>query len=246
LYRAAGLAERQKDLDAARALSQESLDLARAIGDAHAIGKSLLGLGIVEGDVGNFELSEALQREALSVFSKAESEREVREVLGMLGFLYISHGDYERATSVCERALSMSRTAGDNRGIALAASNLGHAFARQGKTLEALELQREALVLANEMVDLQGTGEILLDIAALAVTSRDYVTAGRLLGAITALAETAEFALMPVEVEWFEESLDKVRGALGRDNSDRTLAEGRSMRLDDVVAYSVEFIDSAV
>jgi predicted ATPase len=243
---ASNLAERQKDLDAARAFAEESVELAQRIGDRDAIGAASLTLGIVEGDAGDFESSERLHREALNAFSEVGNEREVRTTLGMLGFLYISRGDYASARRVCEQALSMSRLANDKRGIALAASNLGHALAREGNAHAALELQREAVVLAWELMDLQGTCEILLDVAALAVAEERYEHGAMLLGGMTALAESGEFALMSVEVEWFEEILDVARNALGPDDLERVLVEGHSLQLDELVTYAVEFIDSSV
>ena len=243
---ASNLAERQGHLDPARVLAEESLELARAIDDADAVGRALARLGIVEGDAGHFERSERLQLEALAVFSKSGNERDARMTLGMLGFLYLANKDYRKARQVCEKALTMSRLAHDKRGVAVAASNLGHALAREGNTREALRLQREALVLSHEIVDLQGAGEILLDVAALAVASQEYETAAKLLGAITELADAADFALTRVEIEWFDEIIDDVRLAVGTDTLDQALVDGRSMRIDEIVACAVEFIDSTV
>jgi len=245
LRAASDLAERQGDLDVARAQAGESLELARAMGDPDAIGAALLSLGIIEGDANNFDLSEALQCEALTVFSAAGNERGVRGTLGMLGFLYNSRGNYSEARTVCERALIMSRAAGDKRGVCVAATNLGHALAREGVIDEALELQREALQLARELFDLQAIGEILLDIAALGIVRRDYEVTGKLLGAIVALAESTEFALMPIEEEWFEGMLADVRREAGSSQLDRMTADGRQVPLDELVAYALEFIDSA-
>ena len=241
---AASLAERQGDIDVARALAEENLVLARSIKDENVIGRALLTLGIVEGDAGNFELSETLQREALSFFSAAGNEREVRMTLGMLGYLYLSRGDYAEARSVCERSLSMSRIAGDKQGIAIAASNLGHALAREGDIREAFPLQREAIVLAHELGDLQGAGETVLDIAALAAAVNAHEKAALLLGALTALAEFAQFSLTTAEDEWFGEIRDDVRDAIGTPNLERALEEGRRMELDELVEHAIEFIDS--
>jgi tetratricopeptide (TPR) repeat protein len=201
-------------------------------------------LATIEGDENNLDAAEELQRQALDVFSASGNEREISQTLGMLGFVYLARGDYAAARDVCERALEMSRAAGDERGILVAASNLGHALARDGEIDRALELQREALLLAREFFDLQGIGEILLDVAWLAVSRSVYDTAGRLLGAIPALAESAEFALVPVEAEWYDEMFDAVRDAIGTEALDRTTAAGRRMGLDELVSYAVAFMDS--
>jgi hypothetical protein len=138
----------------------------------------------------------------------------------------------------------MSRAAADKRGVAIAASNLAHALARQGKSREAIPLQREALLIVQELGDVQAIAEIVLDIAALAISQREYAKAGTFLGAVGALADSAEFALVPVEVEWFDGMIDEARRELGSHELDRATASGGQMAPDDVVACAVEFIDS--
>ena len=112
---AANLAERQGDVEAARAHAAESLEVARAIGDPDAVGDALLKLGIVEADANNHDLAEALQREALNAFEASGNGRQARLTLGMLGFLYMSRGAYSNAGEVCEKAFRMSRAAEDKR-----------------------------------------------------------------------------------------------------------------------------------
>ena len=227
-------------------MAEESLEIARTLDDPDAIGAALLSLGIIECDANNLDLAEALQLDALSVFSASDNESEVRKTLGMLGFLYIARSDYSEAKNVCEKALELSRSAGDKRGTFVAASNLGHVLGKEGRIEEALGLQREALALTQELFDLQGTGEILLDIAKLAIARGRCVDAGTLLGAVGALAESTEFALVSVEIEWFDEMTAVLRRELGGDGLDLATARGRQMPLDDVMTYAVEFIDSSM
>ena len=140
----------------------------------------------------------------------------------------------------------MSRAAGDKRGIAVAASNLGHICAHEGDLRKALQLQREALLLSNELLDLQAFSEVLLDISALAITFGEHETAATLLGAVPALAESAQFALVPTEVNWFDEMLRRLHEALGADGVERASAQGRRLSLEDLAARAVEFIDPRV
>jgi predicted ATPase len=245
LHGASNLAERQGDLETARVHAQESLDLARTIDDPYAIGSALLSLGVIESDANHNDLAEALQREALTVFEASGNEREVRLTLGLLGFLYLSGGHYSAAKNVCEQALTMSRSAGDERGILVAASNLGHALSQEGRLEEALHLQREALVIARKLVDLQAFAEILLDVASLAIALQKHRTAARLLGGIQELAESAEFALVPVEVQWFGEMIAIVRHELGAEDVVVEMDEGHRMSPEDIAAHAIEFIDSA-
>jgi predicted ATPase len=246
LHAAANLAERQGDVEAGRVQARESLGLAHDIGDARAIGKSLLSLGIIEADAGNLELSETLQREALGVFEKSGNEREERETIGMLAFLLIVDGRNSEARELCRRALSLSRAAGDKRGMAVAASNLGHICAGEGDVRDALQLQRQALLLTKELLDLQWLSGVLLEISALAMSFGEYETAATLLGAIPALAESTQFALLPTEADGFDQMLRRLHQELGEGDIDRASARGGRLSLHDLVACALDFIDAKV
>ena len=77
--------------------------------DRWAIGRCWGGrcaaLGLVEGSRENFERSEALQREALAIFSELGNEREIRESLGMLKDPALARGDLVSARAAIEEAL---------------------------------------------------------------------------------------------------------------------------------------------
>ena len=246
LERAANLAIRHRDIDIARGLAEESLELARVMNDADAIGVALLQLGTNEHIAGNYGQAEALEREALGVFGASGNALQVRQTLGLLGNLLFENGKYSEAREVCEEALTMSRAAGDGRNAALAATNLGRVLAHERKIEEALRLQREALLLAHELLDLQLVVGVLLDIAALAVSLGDHESAGVLLTALAALTESIEFALAPADDDFFEEMLTEVHENLDRRVLDEVVDAGRGLPLDDLVAYAVEFIDSNV
>jgi len=246
LERAANLATRQRDVDIARGLGEESLELARLTNDTDAIGVALLQLGTNEHIAGNHGRAEELEREALDVFAASGNARQVRQTLGLLGNLLYQNGKYSEAREVCEEALAKSRAAGDGRNAALAATNLGQVLAHEGDIEEALRLQREALLLAHELLDLQLVVGALLDIGALAVSRGDHGSAGVLLTALAALAESMEFALASADADFFEEMLKEVHENLDRRVLDEAVDKGRRLSLEDLVAYAVEFIDSNV
>ena len=241
---ACDLAKRQGDLDAARMLAEERLELARAIGDLDAVGTALDSLGIIECYAGKFDRGEQLQREAVAVFTASGNDINLRRALGMLGFLLFARGAYAEAREVCQKALTMSRAAGDRRGIGIAASHLGNVLGHEGSFDEALLLQREALLMAEELHDAQATGAVLLDVAVLAIALQAYEAAGEMLGAVGGLAESNEFALLSIQTESFDETLQALRQQFGSDQLDRIIARGRQRRLDELVEYAVAFIDS--
>jgi tetratricopeptide (TPR) repeat protein len=178
------------------------------------------------------------------VFTASANDFKLRPALGMLGFTLFARGAYVEAREVCQDALTRSREAGDIRGVGIAASHLGNVLAREGRLDEALLLQREALLMAQELHDLQATGAVLLDIAVLATSLQDYESAAEMLGAVAGLAESNEFALLSVQVDSFDDALEALRQQFGGDELDRITARGRQMQLDEVVNRVAELIAS--
>jgi predicted ATPase len=241
---ASHLAQRQDDLEAGRFLAEERLELARALGDSDAIGAALAGLGAIECYAGNLDRGEELQREAVAAFTASANDVELCHALGMLGFTLFARGAYAEAKEVCQEALSLARRAGDRRGVGIAASHLGDVLAHEGSFDEALLLQGEALLMAQELHDVQATGAMLLDIAVLSTSLQDYESAGEMLGAVGGLAESSEFALLSFQVDSFDETLEVLRRQFGEDELDRITARGRRMPLDEIVNRVVDFIDA--
>lgn len=241
---ASNLAERQGDLDAARRYATEGLELARVNHDLAGEANALAALGIIASDAGDAELSESLLLEALQLFERSGNDRDVRFTLGMLGFLYLARRDYAQAEVACGRALALSLAAGDARGTLVAKANLGHVRVRQRNDVEAFALLRDAVVLAEELHEVQGLCETVLDVSALAVEHCAYEAAATLLGAITSIAATTEFELVPVEVEWFEELRDHVYAHLDTEVFDRAWEKGRSLSSHDLAMHALGFLNA--
>jgi predicted ATPase len=243
LRSAASLAELQRDHDAARALAEENLTLARVRRAPEAISDALLLLGVVEGTARNFERAEALEREALDMFVASGDDRQTRAALGLLAWIAIAQGRYAQAQDLCERALRLSREAGDDRGVVLALGNLGHALARQGALDEAFRLQCEAIAIARAQLDLSGVADGLIDVAALALAHRRYDAAAVMFGASSALHEETESVLDVVTEQTYEDGLSQLRREIGADALASGMAVGRRMSLDEVVEFAAASLD---
>ena len=98
--------------------------------------------------------------------------------------------------------------------------------------------------MAEELHDTQATGAVLLDVSVLAIALQAYEAAGEMLGAAARLAESNEFALLSLQIESFDETIQVLRQQFGGDELDRIIARGRQRPLDEMVEYAVAFIDS--
>ena len=243
---AASLAERQRDHNDARILAEESLQIARALGDPGATAEALLMLGVVEGSSSDFARAESLEREALAVFRAIGDDRRVRATLGLLAWVAMAQGSHEAAQDLCEEALQLSREAGDDRGVVLALGNLGAALSEQGKFEEALPFHGEALSASYDQRDLGGVADGLVEIAAAAFKLHRYEVAGAMLGASDRLREETESSADLLTEDQQHETLEALRVEIGSDALASAIERGRGMQLDETVAEAIEFIDSNV
>jgi tetratricopeptide (TPR) repeat protein len=246
LQRAASLAHMQEDLQPAQAFAEESLALARSIGDAEGIGRALVILGFVAGSARDYDRCEAALREAVAAFSRSANEREATFTLHMLGYFALARRDYSQARSVIEDALARSRRGGDPIGIVTGTGNLAAVLREEGRIREALPLFRESLLLAHELLDLVRVLENLWDVAAAMASQQDHEGAAVILGGAEALRESIGLGLETAQHETHEVTVSTLRRELDADRLGRCWAEGRAMTPDELVAFTVEWIDSTL
>ena len=112
----------------------------------------------------------ALKRELGDVIAVSDS-------LNNVGWDALVTGDFDRAAAYLEEALAIARELRDTFRMSLALGNLGHVAALRERYAEALELNREVLLLCIRRGDLRGGVETLLSLAAtLAGLGRDELS----------------------------------------------------------------------
>jgi tetratricopeptide (TPR) repeat protein len=215
------------------------------MGDPETIGGSLTLLGVVASYRRDLETAESLWREALAVFTESGNDRDARQILGFLGWLAIARGDYASARSAIEKSLALSRDAGDRAGIVLNIGNLAHVLVREGRFEEAVGSLREGVLLAHDARGVNGVAESLVELAGAAAGLGMSGDAAVMLGGAEALYQRTESAVEWTTREWQEEILARLRHELDAERLSDLWERGRKMTLDELVAYSVDFIESA-
>jgi predicted ATPase/DNA-binding CsgD family transcriptional regulator len=180
------LAYRQGDYGKAMALHEQSLTLARELGDQKGIALALLTRGIVTTWLGDLDAATALIEESLEVSRKLEDKWVVALVLAYMGMNTRRKGDYAKAGALCEESLALFRMLGDKRGIAMALCFTGHAVRLQGNLERAAGLYRESLTMFGETGDKWVATECIEGLALIARAQRNGERAARLFGAAEA------------------------------------------------------------
>ncbi len=120
---------------------------ARRTGDRTGEAQALLGLGAVQGQVGQYDVAAEHLRRALLLAREAVDPVSQGRALTSLGNLERRLGRHRPAAEYHERALALFQAAGDRIGEARTLTNLGIVYRRLGRYGPAAAHQRRALAL---------------------------------------------------------------------------------------------------
>ena len=153
------VAFRLGDLERARDISIEGIEVAESMGRADYVQNLLINLGSVQQRLGNFEKAvEALAR-ALELHDDESDPLALATLLSNLAVAHMSLADYEQALIVLDRALPIMLESRQPDGIAAVLSNQADIHLLTGHPVQALELMQRVLEL-REDYDLEGDSSI--------------------------------------------------------------------------------------
>ncbi len=171
------LAYDQGDYAAARALHEESLDIARELGHLPAVAGSLGHLGDVAHQLGDYPQAQSLFEDALAILRQLNDRHGVAEVLNKLGLTVRCRGDHVAARRLYEEALLIGRELGDRGWEARVLNNLGRAAYYQGDFAAARTLHEQSLTIRRQVGDRRGIATSLGDLGDVGHQLGDYATA---------------------------------------------------------------------
>jgi tetratricopeptide (TPR) repeat protein len=244
LNRAGVMAWRQGDHSAAQALLEESLTLFRELGDQRGIANVLNYSGNIAWAQGDLERAKALHEESLAIRRALGDQGGIASSLGNLGNIAWAQGDYERAKVLYEECLALFRELGNQWGVANVLNNLGVVVRAQGDYGRARVLLEESLTLFRGLGSQWGIVNALEELAKLAGVKGQRERAARLLGAAEALREVIGAPMYIPERSDYEQIVTELRSALGDEAFAVAWEEGRTMTLEQAIAYALEHPDT--
>lgn len=242
LFGAGILANWQQDFALASRLLEESLAMARSLGDNRATAEALRALSQVAFWRGDNERAMALGEECLALFRQIGDPWGISSALRHEGYqILIRHErrhEWSRAVAAFEESLGISRALGDTRGVAWSTAGLGIAARLAKEYKRAEELLKEALSAFRELGDKWGIVSVLLEIGGVAQRRGDTERAARLFGAGQSLRETAGTPLLPYDAPHYGRQRPAEVG-LPQTGFDSPRAEGRAMNLEQAIDYAL-------
>ena len=233
------LAYRGGDYGKAMALCDESLALARELGDQTGIARALTWRGNVFEGQGDFDAATALYEESLELSRKLEDKWWTATVLAVMGRIARRKGNYAKAVAFCEESLTMFRTVGGKRYVAYALLVTGHTVRLQGDLDRAAGLYRESLALFGETKDKWVATESIEGLALIASAQGNHERAARLLGAGEAARETFGITMPRPEAGDREHFWAAIRERPEGTSFASAWAEGLAMTLEQAIEYAL-------
>jgi len=233
------LAQDRGDYEAARTFLEEGLAIRRKMGDVRDVAGSLGNLGFVAHDQGDLEGARGYIEESLEICRDLGDTIGIAGALCNLGMVFLSQGEDEAARTSFEESLTHFREGGHTRGVAQLLYNLGNVAHSQGDYDVAFRYTSESLVLRWQLGAKNDLPPSFESLAFDAMARAEPDRATRLAGAAAKLREDLSLPLIQAEQDGLQRSLESARQDLGPTAYDAALAEGRTLTLDEAVAYAL-------
>jgi len=132
---------------------QQSLAIAREIGDRFGESRSLNTLGLAYKSLGQYQKAIEFHQQSLAIAREIGDRLGEASFLGNLGLAYKSLGQYQKAIEFYQQQLAIAREIGYRSGEATCLGNLGVAYNSLGQYHKAIEFHQQQLAIAREIGD---------------------------------------------------------------------------------------------
>jgi predicted ATPase/class 3 adenylate cyclase len=234
-----GVAYWQEDLPVTRRAYEEALDIARELGDRHAVAEGTYNLSYPPAYEGRMEEAVARLKEARGLYEDLGVRRGIADTTWLLSIVARLEGQVAEARRLAEEALSLHRAEGDRFGMTDALHVLGRIELAGGDLEQAVGRFLEALAHDEEVGNRTGMGIVLDNLAAEASLRGKHLRALRLGGASEVIKATAGGHAPPPLID-LPDPREAARPVLGDAAVSAAWEEGRSMTLEQAIGLARE------
>ena len=193
---------------------EESLAIAREIGDKRRVASALQPLGRAYLGQGHLVTARRCLEEALAAVEELKEPREIAAATNALAQVYRVQGDLDVAEPLYEKALALARTLDDRESIAIGLLNVAMVAIDRRDDERAREMLL-AVVKILEEIGSKYVGQSALEVATgLAVLRKDWPRAARLFGAAEMLADQTVLQRDPGDEAFLAPLVARARAAL--------------------------------
>jgi tetratricopeptide (TPR) repeat protein len=198
-----------------------------------------VNLGVVATHRGDFALARERLTEAVHLARDIGDRNAVVHALVNLGYDCTLRGELTGATAIFEEVLATARAYGLKKHLAYALENLGNVSVLQGDYDRATARLRQSITLGRELSDQHLLLYALGDLTKLAAAQGMPERAARLDGVVNGLRAQLGVSTAPAENEDREYAVRRARETLGALTYERLFADGRTLPLDEALAFAL-------
>jgi tetratricopeptide (TPR) repeat protein len=240
VLRAAGrVAHSRGDLDQAKGLYEDALELWAKLGDDTGVGTSLKDLGNLALEHEEYENAQTLYEQSLALHRRAGYRIEEAATLNNLGVVARLKGKFDDAIARLTESLELFRELGDQQGTARGLLNLAGSYLDSGDVEKAGRLSRESLVLWHELGGKWDIVDCFEDMGSIASAATRTLEAARLYGAADALRDSVGATPSPFERVLRDRYMVPAKADLGEETFQSEWKRGHDMPFDDAVGYAL-------
>ncbi len=238
LWLGASLAITQSDMDAAAPMLADSLRIGRQVGDLEVIGWSTNYLAVIAWVQGRLEEASA-HLEASLELARPTNRDIVIGALNVQAYMALLSGRPDRVIAPGEEGLSLSREAGELWARGMLLNALSQARWQQSESRAAEELAREGAAVKHALHDFVGLAVGMESLAMMAAERGAAERAAVLLGSGELMRESVATPIFAAYREQHERSTSSAHTQLGDAAYRLAFERGRSMAIDEAVAFAV-------
>jgi ATP/maltotriose-dependent transcriptional regulator MalT len=235
LIGAGQLAHYKGESERATEYLERSLIHCRTLEYQNGLALTLLELGIVAEDHGNFARAIDYLEEARRISIEQDDPYRVVMSTYHLAVVAYGQGELKHAEALCQEALVIARERGHAFGIAAVQTHRGLVLCDLDDYPEALAALAEAVALYDASKDLEGIARCLANYAVVATAGKHWTIAARLFGAGESLKELLGYGFHYPEGPRYLRAVQKTEDALG-DAFAGFEVEGNALSIDDALA----------
>jgi non-specific serine/threonine protein kinase len=242
LYGAGYLAMAQgmeNDYTISETLLEESLAIARELGEPQLIATAIYGLGVVARFRGDNERAVEQLEQSLTLFRQLDDR--VGEYISLynLAEVAISRKDYEQALTFHEESLTLKRAQGDEWSIANSLMSLATLARLQSNYPRAMDLIQESLALFQKIEDTANIAFCLREFSALASIQGQSQSAVQLYAAADTLLEALGYPSGHAYRAESANPLAAVRLRMGEARFNAAQEKGRALTMDQTIKQAL-------
>ncbi len=219
----------------AKALLEESLGIARNLGDLFRIAKALQPLAMAASGLGEPAAARRYIEEAVELARALGDKRELAIAVNGLAQLHRVEGNLDLAEPLYDQAIALAREIGDRENVAIGLLNLAMVWIGRSAGARAQGALAEAIAIALALGS-KPVGQGALDVATgLAAWQREYERAARWFGSAQAQMAQTGIQRDPIDQAFLVPLVDRSRSALGDTAFAAAERGGSALRYDEAI-----------